>query len=84
MFKSDSYYFSWTIRGSNPSKGKRFSLFSKMSRAALWAHLPSYYMGIWDSSPGAKHPEHEVDLHPVPRLGICGAILPLPLYALRA
>jgi len=40
--------------------------------------------GYLGSSPGAKHPEHEVDLHPVPRLGISGAILPLPLNALRA
>jgi hypothetical protein len=46
MFKSDSYYFSWTVQGSNPSKGKRFSLFSKMSRPAPWAHLASSYIGV--------------------------------------
>ena len=64
MLKNDTYYFSWTVQGSNPSKGKRFSLFSKMSRPALWAHLASYYMGIWDSSPGAKHLGCEADLSP--------------------
>jgi len=64
MFKSDSYYFSWTVQGSNPRKGKRFSLYSKMSRPALLAHLASYYMGIWDSSPGAKHPGHEAEFSP--------------------
>ena len=64
MFESDTHYFSWRVQGSKPSKGKRFSLFSKMSRPALWAHLASYYMGIWDSSPGAKHPGCEADLSP--------------------
>ena len=64
MFKSDSYYFSWTVQSSNPSKGKRFSLFPKIPRLALWAHLASYYMGNGDSSPGAKHLGCEADLSP--------------------
>jgi hypothetical protein len=64
IFENDSHIISWTVRGSNLSKSKRFPLFSKMSRPALWAHLASFKMDTGISSPGAKQPGREADLSP--------------------
>jgi hypothetical protein len=56
----------WTVRGSNPGKGRDFS---HTSRPTLEAHPASYTMGT-GSFPGVKRPRRGVDHPPhlAPRL----------------
>ena len=74
----------WTIRGSNPGRGKWLS--SSPNRPdRIWGPFSPLLSGYWGSFPGVKRPERDVDYAPPSsaRLRMSGAVTLTPRIRLH-